>query len=534
MRLYTTTPPKEKPDVIVVGSGVAGVCTSIAAAEKGASVLLIDRNHGGGASAMSGGVVYAGGGTKQQKEAGYGFDTPENMMAYLREEVGDAVREKTLKRFCDESVSRLEWLEKHGARFEASMCPYKTSFPTDKHYLYYSGNEKSHPFDTIAKPAPRGHRMVHPGFSGAGLWRALFDSAMRLGVQFLPASKVERVLLDSNGSVSGIEHRTLRHTSPNFRKHKKLCQGALKYQLLLEPLANRMTRRAQGIWQRESKLETTSAPAVVISAGGFAFNPEMRQEHLPEWSNVKALGTPADDGSGIKLGQAAGGSVSHLNRMSAWRFLYPPSALLEGIVVSDGGQRMMAEDVYGAALSETIIRHFGGKAFVILDSALMAKAKKQVWAQMQMPGKAQVIEWLYWSRKKANSLEALARKLGIASDGLSHTVDAYNNAISTGATDPMQKTPDYCSPITQGPFYGIDVSITAEGVHAVPGLTLGGLRVDEDTGLVLNEKDEKIIGLYAAGRSAVGVCSNGYISGLSIADGVFAGKRAGEHAANHR
>jgi 3-oxo-5alpha-steroid 4-dehydrogenase len=38
-------------------------------------------------------------------------------------------------------------------------------------------------------------------------------------------------------------------------------------------------------------------------------------------------------------------------------------------------------------------------------------------------------------------------------------------------------------------------------------------------------------GLYAAGRSAVGLCSNSYISGLSLADCVFSGRRAGAHAA---
>jgi 3-oxo-5alpha-steroid 4-dehydrogenase len=62
-------------------------------------------------------------------------------------------------------------------------------------------------------------------------------------------------------------------------------------------------------------------------------------------------------------------------------------------------------------------------------------------------------------------------------------------------------------------------------------LTLGGLRVAEDTGQVLREDGSPIAALYAAGRTAVGLCSNTYVSGLSLADCVFSGRRAGKHAA---
>jgi 3-oxo-5alpha-steroid 4-dehydrogenase len=60
------------------------------------------------------------------------------------------------------------------------------------------------------------------------------------------------------------------------------------------------------------------------------------------------------------------------------------------------------------------------------------------------------------------------------------------------------------------------------------------LRVDEETGQVLTADDTPVSGLYAAGRTAVGICSNSYVSGLSLADGVFSGRRAGAHAAASR
>jgi 3-oxo-5alpha-steroid 4-dehydrogenase len=57
------------------------------------------------------------------------------------------------------------------------------------------------------------------------------------------------------------------------------------------------------------------------------------------------------------------------------------------------------------------------------------------------------------------------------------------------------------------------------------------LVVNEKTGEVLNEQGKAIKHLYAAGRTAVGIPSKGYVSGLSIADCVFSGRRAAKHAA---
>lgn len=518
-------------DVIVVGSGLAGICAAIAAAENGASVLMLDRGYGGGASALSGGVVYAGGGTRQQQEAGYGHDTAENMFNYLRLEVGDAVTEATLKKFCDESVARQEWLESHGARFASGLCQYKTSYPTDKHHLYFSGNEKAYPYVTVAKPAPRGHRAFgQSGLTGGVLWKALFESAMRLGVRFQPASKVEQLIVGSSGQVQGVRYRSLPGTAPGFTKYKKLVQRALTFQVGMVPVAQWFNRKADAVWENEAQEEAARSGAVVLAAGGFTMNEPMRQKHIP-WSSVVApLGTAGDDGSGIRLGQSVGGTVSHMDRFSAWRFMSPPSALIEGIAVSMGGERIAAEDLYGATFSEVMVRKFDGRGYLILDSAQWAKAKSQLDEQTQQPLRIQPQYLLYWAHKKAASLDGLAAKIGLPSDVLKSTVGAYNDAIASGKEDPVHKL-DYRSPITQGPFYAIDVSLRPSGVYLSTGLTLGGMNVDGESGMVLNGGGDKIQNLYAAGRSAVGICSNSYISGLSLADCVFSGKRAGEHAA---
>ena len=157
-------------DVVVVGFGAAGACAALEAAAAGCSVLVLDRFDGGGATALSGGVVYAGGGTPQQRAAGVS-DSAEAMFGYLRTEVGDAVPAATLREFCDGSVAMLAWLEGHGVQFEGSLCPDKTSYPTNRHYLYYSGSELS--ARDVAPPAPRGHRALGRGTSGGLLYDRL-------------------------------------------------------------------------------------------------------------------------------------------------------------------------------------------------------------------------------------------------------------------------------------------------------------------------------------------------------------------------
>jgi 3-oxo-5alpha-steroid 4-dehydrogenase len=103
---------------------------------------------------------------------------------------------------------------------------------------------------------------------------------------------------------------------------------------------------------------------------------------------------------------------------------------------------------------------------------------------------------------------------------------AANAAARGEAPEPFGKSPGGRQVLDQGPFYACDISVT-NPVFPLGALTLGGLRVDERTGAVLDQQGQAIAGLYAAGRSALGIPSHLYISGLSLADCVFSGRRAG-------
>ncbi|MBL3681523.1 FAD-binding protein [Leucobacter aridicollis] len=515
-------------DLIVVGFGAAGAAAAIEAADAGARVLILDRAHGGGASTLSGGVVYAGGGTAQQRAAGID-DTPEDMFAYLTQEVGDAVSESTLRRFCEQSVGTLEWLETLGARYEGSLAPYKTSYPSDKHYLYYSGNENAWPYRERARPAPRGHRTVARGMSsGAALFRVLRRAVESRSIQVVRAARVDELIME-DGAVVGARYGAL--TDPaDLAAHARILRRGAKLGNFAPALGAVFDRQAARLWRGRATRAQATGARVLLSGGGFVMNAALMDRHAGPYRNVNPLGTAGDDGGAIMLGVEAGGSTGKMDRLTAWRFLTPPSALLGGVAVGMDGKRIANEDLYGATFSDSLLRNHEGKGRLVLDASQWRAAKSQVRAQSQIFQALQALFLFTLGHRRAATLASLARRTGVSVAGLESTVNAYNSGIS-GEGDPAHKHADIATPVARGPFYAIDISVGSSPFYPVPGLTLGGLRVNEETGAVLREGGGEVTGLLAAGRSAVGICSNSYLSGLSLADCLFSGRRAGRTVA---
>ena len=221
-----------------------------------------------------------------------------------------------------------------------------------------------------------------------------------------------------------------------------------------------------------------------------------------------------------------------MDRLAAWRFLSPPSAFLEGVAVGPTGERIVNEDVYGARLAEFMIAEHQGKGHLIVDADTWTRARGQIRKQCRQPFQIPQTTYLFTAgHQKADTLEELAAKIGVPVAGLTATVRAYNDGIASTDGDPAHKAANLCKPLRRGPFRAVNISVDASPLYPATVFTLGGLRVDESSGHVLNSEDQRIAGLYAAGRCAIGLCSHNYVSGLSLADGVFSGRRAGGHAA---
>jgi 3-oxo-5alpha-steroid 4-dehydrogenase len=529
-------------DVVVVGFGAAGACAALEAAAAGCDVVVLDRFAGGGATALSGGVVYAGGGTSHQLAAGV-RDSPEAMFSYLSLEVGDAVSPATLRQFCQDSPRMVAWLEHHGMPFEGSLCPDKTSYPTNRHYLYYSGSELS--ARDAASPAPRGHRVRGRGTSGGLLFARLAQAVGRSGAQVLAQTIVHRLITDAGGRVIGVECRTLRGR-PDDRDgsdgpgaaawarvaHRVLHRWSDKPYLYAPKVGRVLHRPVAWLERRYGRpLLVGARGGVVLAAGGFVANRQMMREHAPAYRGGLPLGTPGDDGSGIRLGVQAGGAVAFLDRVSVWRFLSPPPALLSGVLVDRAGRRVGDESRYGAAIGEAIVARHQGQAWLLADRATVARARRGLRRSTLWFQRLQALYLLTAGRVSAPTVAEVAARAGIDPAGLAATLAAYNAAAAAGQADPAGKPAELVKVQDRPPFSLIDCSVRPRLAYPAPMLTLGGLVVAEQTGQVRRPDGSAVPGLYAAGRSAAGLCSRSYVSGLSLADCVFSGRRAGRHAA---
>jgi 3-oxo-5alpha-steroid 4-dehydrogenase len=520
----------EQADVVVVGFGAAGACAALEAADNGADVLVLDRFTGGGATAASGGVVYAGGGTDIQRAAGV-EDSAEAMYAYLAGEVGDAVTADTLHEFCGGGGELISWLTAQGVPFEASLCPDKTSYPNNRFYLYYSGSELSRA--SVATPAPRGHRTHGKGTSGRLFYARLANAVRARKVRVHAQTAVTGLITDDAGGVIGVECRTLR-AGPVWARaaHRRLHRWSVKPGLYLPALRRLLHRPVSALERRYGRpLRVGARSAVVLAAGGFILNRSMLREHAPRYRGGLPLGTAGDDGSGIRLGTSVGAATGHLDKVTVWRFLSPPSALLTGVLVDRAGERLCDEARYGAAIGDAVLGAEDGRAWLLVDRDTVTEARRQLHRQALWFQRLQAWFLLTFDRTTGSTVEEAAAKAGVDPGGLAATVKAYNEAAETGAADPAGKPAELVRPQRRPPYSLIDCSVRPRLGNPAPMLTLGGLRVDERTGRVLRPDGTVVCGLYAAGRTAVGICSNSYVSGLSLADCVFSGRRAGRHAA---
>jgi len=539
-------PWDEEADLVVVGLGGAGVAASLEALERGLSVIAVDRYEGGGSTAANGGIFYAGGGTVIQKEAGE-EDSPEEMYKYLKMEAGDVVADSTLRKFVDESVSTVDWILHHGGKLKGTVWKKKASYPPLDRFLYHPDNTLVARYRKVAKPAARGHRAhILNGKKawgvGIGIYNPLRDSALKLGLRFHTLTEARQLALDADGRVVGVKVLSIPAGSKDAHDFTRYFRRAGQFLAMLPPalpfaaitigIGNHYLKKAMRIEAHARETRWIRAKeGVLLSTGGFIMNPKMVQHYAPAYSAGMPNGTLGDQGAGIIMGMTAGGSTALMGKVSAWRFINPPKAWSDAIVVNGKGERFVDETVYGATLGEHIVDHQGGAGWLIYDANLRKQAFKQAFDPILVPFQRDVtLLNLLFNYKKAPTIEALADRIGLDRDTIRETIAAYNRAARGEEPDRFEKEPPDMQPIEQGPYYAMDISIASRYLP-LPVITFGGLRIEENTGQVLDAAGKPIAGLYAAGRTAVGIASQTYVSGLSYADCVFSGRRAARHAA---
>src|SRR6266536_1393356 len=149
---------------------------------------------------------------------------------------------------------------------------------------------------------------------------------------------------------------------------------------------------------------------------------------------------PADDAHA-----RAGRATAFLDRVSVWRFLSPPPALLGGVLVDRGGDRVCDESRYGAALGDAIVQR-GGQAWLLTDRATLAEARRQLRGSTLWFQRLQAWYLLTTGQVSAPTVAAVAARAGLDPNRLEATLAAYNAAARDPAVpDPTGKPAAGCS-----------------------------------------------------------------------------------------
>lgn len=459
-------------DVLVAGSGAAGISAAIDAARAGAKVLVVEKlNKLGGSSAMSGGVIYAGGGTALQKALGY-EDSVEDMYHYIAESGRKHPHLDKIQVYCEESVAHFDWLLANGV-------PYKEEFSASKGLafneagLYYSGSEEAWPWRDRFKPVPRGHVPWEKGHQGGRkLMEALIASANALGVKSMKRVSAERLVLEDDGRVVG------------------------------------MIADVQG-----KRTRIRARRGVVLACGGFIHNREMVRLYAPELYDCSVPWANAGDlGIGIRMGMGAGAAALRMDQGFAIGPIYPPENTIAGIAVNENAQRFTTEEGYHAVMGNDVTYKHNGVAYFICDKTSDRPAGSD--------GQPLIAE--------ADTIAELEQKAGFPEGSLQMTVDYYNRHARKGQDPMFHKSKKYLSAIDKPPFKVYDLSVDRAQYSSH---TFGGLQTLPNS-QVVNIWGDAIPGLYAAGRTTSGLPTSPYIaSGISVGDCTFFGRKAGQSAA---
>ncbi|MFC9894852.1 FAD-dependent oxidoreductase [Nocardia sp. NPDC127579] len=467
-------------DVVIAGYGIAGVCAAIEAARAGAGVLVLERTGGwGGAAAMAGGHIYLGGGTALQQALGF-EDSPENMEKFLLAAIGPGVDRARIADYCKGSVEHYNWLVEAGVPFREAFWGEPGWEPPHDEGLNFSGGENAAPFNTIATPAPRGHvpqmtdKRVGQRSGGYMLMKPLAETAESLGVRAEYDTRIRRLIVDDDDRVVGV-------------------------------LATRFGKQVAVRAER----------GVILATGSFAYHQQMVEQYAPRLIGRPAASIEEHDGIGIRLAQALGADLANMDATEV-AFFGDPQMMARGILVNGRGQRYVPEDTYGGRIGQLTLIQQDNHAYLILDETGYEAALATVTAT---PFFRQPPKWA------AETVAELETEMGLPEGALQSTVNTYNRHAAEGADPLLGKKPEWVRPLT-GSLAAWDMR------NFTGGFTLGGLRTDLDS-RVLHVSGEPIAGLFAAGRCTTGICTGGYVSGASLGDGSFYGRRAGGSAAKN-
>ena len=259
---------------------------------------------------------------------------------------------------------------------------------------------------------------------------------------------------------------------------------------------------------------TIHAKAVILTAGGFGANTKMVQKYNTYWpkidDDIATTNSPSITGDGINLGLEAGADLFGMGFIQLMPVADPDTGeLFTGVVtppanyimVNKEGKRFVNEFAERDVLAKAVIDN-GGLIYQIADD----KIKETAYNTTQESLDAQVKAGTLF---RDDTLEGLAKQIGMDPDVLVDTIKKYNSYVDQGSD------PDFHKNVLGlkcevAPFYATP---RKPAIHH----TMGGLVIDTKAH-VLDKNGDEIPGLYSAGENAGGIHAGNRLGGNSLAD----------------
>ncbi|KXO14793.1 flavocytochrome c [Clostridiales bacterium KA00134] len=497
-------PVEKEVDVVVVGGGGAGLSAAISAAQNGAKVLLVEK-----APALGGNTVRAGG--------------PYN--------AADPERQKSLPPADDAAMEKIMALTTKEAKSEE----HKKLMETLKAELdEYNKGPKDHLFDSVTL-----HKLqTYDGGDYAGK----LEFIEKLADEALPTS----VWMEKNGvqwkneitTVPGglwpRAHLPINSAGQDYILAGKNAAEKAGVEILLNSPAEELiieNGKVTGIkGSSEGAPMTVKAKAVVLATGGFAGNKEMRQIYNKALiDSLPTTNAPSVTGDGIKMGEAAGANTIGMEFIQCLPLGNPENGSLNGWIGGSGvenyyqinkeGKRFMAEDGRRDEMTAALLAQTDAFSYVIScgNNELEVNDKgENIWGNKidELVEKKIIF--------RADTIEDLAKQLGIDPAVLKETNDKFNSYVKSGKDADFGRTL-FGKPMDKAPFFA---SPRVPTVHH----TMGGLEIDL-TCHVLDKDGKTIPGLLAAGEVTGGIHGKNRLGGNALVDIHVFGRIAGETAA---
>ena len=554
-------------DLLVAGAGPAGMTAALVASLHGLTVLLCEKSDQvGGTGATSAGTLWIPG-NRQSKRAGFNDDSAAKAQDYLDALIGNDTSRELRTAYLRSGPVVIDWLEQNtDVKF----------LPCGRHPDYRSNMKGAAVSGRAIIPRPFDGRLLGADFARL---RPPIAEYMLFGGMMIGKADIPPLLgrFRSLGNFTYSAKLMARYLTDRLRypRGTRLMMGNALVARLFYSLRRRgvdilfnapiaaideRNGRIAGATIRtaDGEMYVTARKGVVLATGGYGHNSRYRDAFMPRPVPVHSMASEFNQGDGIAIGEQSGARiaaaehrrsglwtpVSVTTRTDGSQGLYPHLLLDRAkpglIAVNAAGERFVNEAVsyhdFVEAMFDANARSPSIPCYLICDATFIGKyGLGDVY-----PGAGNLRRLLKAGYlKRGDTLDGLARQIGIDAPGLRRAVARYNGFARNGIDADFGKgetelnrfngddahQPNPCvGPLETAPFYGLEIWPAEIAVST-------GLSTDANA-RVLNRDRQPIAGLYACGNDMASMMCGTYPGpGTTLGPGVVFAYRAAMHAA---